>query len=74
MNNTFIILVSPILVVKTKITFSLHVVYGQKAKMYSKEIGFSASQRRGKRLTQLGKLQYPMRSTTYTHFQQDLYF
>ena len=41
MNNIFILLVSLSLVVEPKITFQLHVVYGQEAKMYLKKIGFS---------------------------------
>ena len=45
MNNTFILLVSPNLVVTPKITFQLDVVYGQETKMYFEKIGFSSSQR-----------------------------
>ena len=45
MNNTFILLVLPNIVVTPKITFQLDVVYGQEPKMYFEKIGFSSSQR-----------------------------
>ena len=41
MINTFILLALPNLVVTPKITFQLHVVYGEEAKIYLEKIGFS---------------------------------
>ena len=51
MINPFILLALPNLVVTPKITFQLHVVYGEEAKIYLNKIGFSGSQRGDTRLT-----------------------